>query len=80
MLNLLRKSHRVTFCEELGNQLNMYNIEELLMKTSLSNQEIENIDEVVTRMLNEARKKVEGQLRNIPYFDKKVKRLGMLMF
>ena len=58
----------------------MYNIEELLMKTSLSNQEIENIDKVVTRMLNEARKKVEGQLRNIPYSDEKVKRLEMLMF
>jgi len=80
VLNLSRESHRATFYEELVNQLNIYNIEESLMKTSLSNQEIENIDEVVTRMLNEARKKVEGQLCNIPYSDEKIKQLGMLMF
>ena len=80
MLNPSRKSHRATFYKDLVNQLNIYNIEESLIKTSLSNQEIENIDKVVTRMLNEARKKVEGQLRNILYSNKKVKQLGMLMF
>ena len=37
VLNLSRKSHRATFCEELVNQLNVYNIEESLTKTSLSN-------------------------------------------
>ena len=41
---------------------------------------MENIDKLITRVLNAARVKVEGQRRNIPYSCEKVKYQGILLF
>jgi len=60
ILNPSRKSHRAIFLEELEQQLNTYDIEQYLSKPSHTYQEIENIDELITRVLNAARVKVEG--------------------
>lgn len=79
-LNPSRKSHRATFYEELEYQLDIYNLESSLSKPSLTFQEIEILDETVTLILNKARKKVECQLRNIPYSHEKAKRQGTLMY
>ena len=80
MLNSSRKSYRSIFFKELENQLNIYNIEEMLLKPSLSYYEIEKIDELITKVLNIATKKVKGQQRNIPYSRENVKQQGTLLF
>ena len=61
LLNPSRKSHRNVFVEELENQLNTCNIEQQLLKPSLTCHEIEKVDECITTVLNVARVKVEGQ-------------------
>ena len=62
MLNPARRSHREKFFQELENQLNIYNVENDLnrMEISCSHNEIEVVDEIMTRMLQVATKKVEG--------------------
>ena len=61
--------------------MKIYNVEESLSNpSSLTNQQIEYIDNVVTTMLNQARKKVEGMTRNIPYSYEKAKRWGTMLF
>jgi len=51
-----------------------------LLNPVITNQQIEQVDEVVTLMLNQARKKVEGMQRNIPYSYEKARRWGMLLY
>ena len=81
ILNPSRQSHRTIFYEELKDQMNIYNVEESLANPStLSYQQIEHIDNVVTTMLNQARKKVEGMKRNISYSQEKAKRSGTMLF
>ena len=74
MLNSSRQSYREKFAKELDEQLNIYNIEEIIQKPSLRHQEIEQIDELITKILNVSQKKVEGLSRNILYSKEKVNR------
>jgi len=74
VLNPSRKSYRSIFFEELESQLNIYDIEGILEKSTVTYKEIEKIDNLITKVLNAATNKVEGQSRNIPYTKEKVKR------
>ena len=80
MLNSSRQSYREKFVKELDEQLNIYNIEKIIQKPSLTYQEIEQIDELIARILNVAQKKVEGLFRNIPYSKEKVNHQGTLLY
>ena len=78
---MIHFSHKTNFYEELEEQLKTYNIEESLSNlSSLTNQQIEQIDNAVTIILNQARKKVKGMKRNILYSYEKAKRWGMIQF
>jgi len=52
----------------------------MLVKSTLTYEEIETIDNLITKVLNAATNKVEGQSRNIPYTKEKVKRQGTMLF
>ena len=52
----------------------------MLSNPSLSYEEIEIIDESITKVLNAATRKVEGPRRNILYSVEKVRRQGTLLF
>ena len=75
MLNPSRKSHRETFLEELEDQLAMCEIENTLneMMISTTHQQLELINELITRTLNAATRKVEGMKRNVPCSKEKQK-------
>ena len=60
MLNPSRQSHREKFTKKLDEQLNICNIEEMIQKPSLMHKEIEQIDKLITKILNVAQRKVEG--------------------
>jgi len=75
MLNPSRRSHREIFCEVLEEQLDIYQLENKLKNIAQFpiREEIECIDELITRILNEARKKVEGMKRGVPYSREKAR-------
>ena len=81
-LNPARRSHMEKFLEELENQLNIYNIEDDLdrMEISCSHEEIEVVDDLITRMFQVATKKVEGMKRAIPFSQEKEKRRSMVLY
>ena len=68
------------FCKEIENQLQIHNIEGTLLKPSIMHQEIENIDQLITRILNQARNRIEDIERNILSSKEKVRHLGELLF
>ena len=80
-LNPLQRSHREKCIEELEHQLDIYHIENNLscMQISCINQELEQVDEIITRMLNNAAKKVEGMKRSMPHSKEKEKRRSMVL-
>ena len=82
MLNPARRSHRENFFQELENQLNIYNVENDLnrMEISCSHNEIEVVDEIMTRMLQVATKKVEGMKRSIPFSQEKESRRSAVLY
>ena len=49
-------------------------------KTNLSRELLENIDKSFSHMLNTARKKVEGLIRNIPFSKEKEKKRSTIIF
>ena len=69
LLNPSRRSHREIFCNVLEEQLNVYQLENKIHNIAQFpiREEIEYIDELITRILNIARKKVEGMKRGVPY-------------
>ena len=75
ILNPCRRSHREIFTTEIERQLEIYQLEDELerMDRDCANKDIETIDNLITKMLNEATRKVEGIKRNIPYSHKKEK-------
>ena len=62
MLNPAKRSHRQKFTEKLEEQLDIYQIESELeqMKVLTTHEQMEKLDEIITRMLNVALKSVEG--------------------
>ena len=81
MLNPARRSHREKIVEKLQDQLNVYQLEEELeqMKITTTNEQIEQFDELITRMLNAATRSVEGMKRNIPFSKEKEKRRAAVL-
>ena len=66
------------FADKLEAQLEMYNLEELIYSPSLTYQQIEYIDELITRILNTTRKKVEGMRRGVPFSKVKVSKIDTI--
>ena len=81
-INPSKRSHRKIFYEEIEHQLNIYNVENDLerMERSCSYNEIEVVDEIITRMLQTATKKVEGMKRSIPFSQEKERRRSMVLY
>lgn len=50
------------------------------MMNSATWQQIENVDEMASRIFDIARKKVEGMTRNIPYSQEKKKARALILF
>ena len=79
MLDPAKRSHREKFVEELENQLDYHQIERMLAAhPNPTNQQIENIDRIITVILNKATTKVEGQRRGVPCSKKKAKVIGTI--
>ena len=45
-----------------------------------THEELEEVDEDITYILNKIRKKIEGQKRSIPYFNKKMRRNTVMQY
>jgi len=74
-LNPTKRSHRLKFQEKLEeyiDQLNLVKVVSSKCNRSITNQELERLDEIITFVLNLARKYVKGHKRNVPYTQKKV--------
>lgn len=82
MLNPSKRSHRETFVEEIERQLEIYNIEEEIEQMSIhtTKHQMEQMDQLLTRIFTAATKKVEGMRRNIPYSAEKMKRRANLLY
>ena len=82
MLNPAKRSHREKFKEKLEEQLKIYNIERELViaQEKPTYQDVERIDELIMRVLNFTRKKVEGNKRNIPFSKEKYQRRAKLLY
>jgi len=52
----------------------------MINSLSLTHQQIEQIDNLITRILNQARKKVEELRRNVPYSEEKIKTISTIGF
>ena len=82
MLNLSKQSHRETFVEVLEEQLNIYQLENDIeqMKVHTTRYQMEQVDEIITRIFTTALKKVEGMKRTVPYSNEKMKRRATLLY
>ena len=82
ILNPARRSHRQAFVEAIEEQLNIYPIEEDLheMEYITTRQQIETIDQTISKILEVARKKVEGMKRNIPYSNEKKETRALVLY
>ena len=82
MLNPSRRSHREKFVEGIEEQLNIYYLENDIeqMKMHTTRHQMEQIDEILTRIFTVALKKVEGMKRTVPYSKEKVKRRANLLY
>ena len=69
MLNPVRQSYQEKFVEVLKEQLDVFPIKNVLytVRHRPIYQDLERIDNTITTILNNIRKKVEGIKRNIPY-------------
>ena len=81
MLNPARLSHRNKFVDSIEEKLKTCNVEQGLMSIENNplNHVMEQVDKLITRILNTARKKVEGMRRNMPHSKEKEKRRSMLL-
>jgi len=77
-LNPSRRSYREMFADELEAQLEIYNLEELIYFPSIIYQQIESIDELITRILDNARKKVEDMRRGVSFSREKVTKIDTI--
>ena len=82
MLNPSRRSHREKFVVTLENQLNIYQLEDELeqMKITTTHGQMEQYDNIITRILNVATKSVEGMKRNVPFSKEKEKRRATVLY
>ena len=82
MLNPSKRSHRETFVEVLEEQLNIYQLENDIeqMKVHTTRYQMEQVDEIITRIFTTALKKVEGMKRTVPYSNEKMKRRVTLLY
>jgi hypothetical protein len=82
MLNPSRCSHREKFVKGIEEQLNIYYLENDIeqMKMHTTRHQMEQIDEILTRIFTAALKKVEGMKRTVPYSKEKVKRRANLLY
>ena len=82
MLNPSRRSHREKFVEEIEHQLNIYQLESDIeqMKIHTNRHQMEQIDQILTRIFTVALKKVEGMKRSVPYSKEKEKRRANLLY
>ena len=75
-LDSTKRSHRWKFQEKVDeyiDQLNLLDIVTEKCNQSITEQEIERLDETIGFVLDSARKYVEGMKRNVPYSKKKMK-------
>ena len=72
-LNLSRQLYHKTFVEELEEQIDIFQLEHQIdqIRYKLLLQQLEQMNQSITMILNKARKKVEGISRNIPYSKEK---------
>ena len=82
VLNPAKRSHRDKFLVELEKQLDLYNVEDKLDRIELScvNEELEIVDNLITKMLQISTRKVEGMNRGIPYSLEKEKRRCRVLY
>ena len=75
MLNPAKRSYREKFNEVIEDKLNAYQLEDELseMTVAMTYHKIEVMDTIITRIINEAIKKVEGMKRNILFLHIKKK-------
>ena len=66
------------FVEELQHQLETHKLEEHIYLSKLTYQQIENINNLITRMLDAARKKIKGIRREVPFLKRKCQRHMLL--
>ena len=81
LLNSSRRLYCKKLVEELEEQIDIFQLEHQIdqIRYKLSPQQLEQIDQSITMILNKARKKVEGISRNIPYSkEKEVRRSAKL--
>ena len=73
MLNLSKRSQYEKFKEKLKEQLKIYHIdyELTIAQDKPTHQDMERIDELITRVLNYTRRNIEGNRRNIPFSKEK---------
>jgi len=82
MLNPAWRSHREKFLESIENQLNTYQLENdlELIRRSATYHQMEQVDEILTRIFNVATKKVEGMRRNILFLSEKERQRAALLY
>jgi len=82
ILNPARRSHRERFVEVVEELLQIYPIEDDLMdmEYDTTRQRIENVDQVISKILDGARKKVEGMKRNIPFSQEKKTARALVLY
>ena len=74
IINLSKRSYREKFCKALEDHLNRWQIEGLTFDNlRLSCQQIEHLDAMITTVLNNTQKSVEGPKQNVLYSKKKEK-------
>jgi len=75
IVNPSRRSHREKFTEIIEQQMDIYNMEEMIqdLKQNPISERIEIVDEIITRIFQVARKKIEGMQQGIPYSKEKAK-------
>ena len=81
MLNPARLSHRNKCVDSIEEQLKTHNVEQDLINVvnNTLNYEMEQVDRLIRRFLNAARKKVEEMRRNIPCSKEKETRRSMTL-
>jgi len=82
LLNPARRTHRERFVEAVEDQLQLYSLEEDLneMSYETTRNKIEVVDEIISRVLETARKKVEGMKRNIPFSREKMRIRAKMLY
>jgi len=75
IINPSRRSHREKFVAIIEDKIDLYNLNEMIeeIKSNPIPSRIEIVDNLITKIFNQARKKIEGIDRRVPYSQEKVK-------